>query len=253
MIKRRTFFAVAVGIALSSLAPSYASEAKIEQLAKQVTVRILTTSNSGSGVIIDRRNTTYTVLTNEHVTSVEPSQHYTILTVDGKTHRGSLRSLGSFEALDLALVEFESQTAYQPVALGNSEAVQAGESVYAAGFPNYHTPADRRYLESTYNWGTKAFLLTRGIVSMHASKSLLRGYSLGYTNVVRDGMSGGPVLDRAGRLVGINGRLSYSMQGNRAFVFTDGTQPPQALIKQMQPLSWAIPTSQFRSLLVNYF
>lgn len=231
------------------LTPSQARSIPIEQFAKQITVRVIGKGGSGSGVIIDRRQTTYTILTNRHVIAEEAS--HSILTSDGTLHPAVLQKTIRLNTLDLALLEFESKQTYSVVEIGKSETLRSGDPLYAAGFPNYYLASDRSYLESTHNWGTKAFLLTKGTLKMYAPKPLLQGYSLGYTNIVRDGMSGGPVLDRNGRLVGINGRLSYPMQGDRAFMFEDGTQPNPTLIKQMEPLSWAIPVSQFQSLFAH--
>lgn len=251
MFKRRTLIALTVGIALSMLTPSQASSIPIEQLAKQVTVRVIGKLGSGSGVIIDRRQTTYTILTNQHVIAEEAS--CSILTSDGTLHPAVVQKTVRLNALDLAMLEFESKQTYLVVEIGKAETLHSGDPLYAAGFPNYYLPSDRSYLESTHKWGKEAFLITQGIMKMYSPKPMLQGYSLGYTNIVRDGMSGGPVLDRKGRLVGINGRLSYPLQGDRAFMFEDGTQPNQTLIKQMEPLSWAIPVSQFQSLLKNFF
>ena len=74
------------------------------------------------------------------------------------------------------------------------------------------------------------------------------GYGLGYTNEIEQGMSGGPVLNESGQVVGINGRLKYPLQGIDGFTFADGTKPSIKLFKQMEALSWAIPISTFRQL-----
>lgn len=83
-------------------------------------------------------------------------------------------------------------------------------------------------------------------------KPLEQGYQLGYTNEVAAGMSGGPILDRSGQLVGINGGLKYPPQGIAAFTFADGTSPSVSLFEQMESLSWAIPVSTIRRLLRLY-
>lgn len=222
---------------------------QVREIAKQVTVRILTDEGGGSGVIVRRRGSVYTVLTCEHVVTNGSGNEYPVLTADGVTYRGRWQRRVRFRGLDLALIEFSSQKSYRVAILGNSNHLVAGDRLYAAGFPNYYSPANRKYLESTYNWGMRAFLLTTGEFSNFSRKSLARGYSLGYTNEVKDGMSGGPVLNQRGELVGVNGRLKYPLQGSDVFVFTDGTRPSPEQFRQMEALSWAIPITSVRQLL----
>ena len=76
------------------------------------------------------------------------------------------------------------------------------------------------------------------------------GYQLGYTNNVENGMSGGPVIDAQGRLIGINGRLKHPFIGINAYVFTDGSMPSKKQFLQMETLSWAIPIAKFQK--INY-
>ena len=216
-----------------------------EEIANQVTVRILSKESSGSGVIISRQGETYTVLTNEHVLKNAKDKDYRILTVDGLIHSSILVKNAMFVGADLAIVKFNTNNNYQVVALGDSSSLSLDDPVYAAGFPNYYFPIDSNVVEATYNWGRRAFRLTVGDVRMLPLKSLREGYGLGYTNEVVDGMSGGPVLNQKGELVGINGKLKYSLQEEEGYLFIDGTRPSQHLFEQMRSLSWAIPSSSF--------
>ncbi len=220
-----------------------------EEIASQVTVRIIAEGGGGSGVIVGRHGQTYTVLTNEHVVANSRAKDYKILTVDGTIHSGIWEQGFRFGEADLAIVQFSSKSNYQVVVLGNSNALSLGDRLYAAGFPNYYFPKNSNTVESTHNWGLRAFRLTVGAVGMLPSQSLREGYGLGYTNEISDGMSGGPVLNQRGELVGINGKLKYSLQGVGGYLFIDGTRPSQQLFEQMQSLSWAIPISNFRQLL----
>lgn len=214
------------------------------EIAKQVTVRVLTKLGTGSGVVIAHQGQIYTVLTCEHVIADSQGSTDTVLTVDGRTHRARRRSLLGLKGIDLALVEFKSKTPYRVAALGDSNALSHGDRVYASGFPNYHFLQDA--IEDTRNWGWKAYKLTEGEVSLLPERSLPEGYRLGYTNEVEQGMSGGPVLSQSGQVVGINGRLKYPLQGIDVFVFADGTRPSVELFRQMEALSWAIPIATFR-------
>lgn len=219
----------------------------VTEIARQVTVRVLTEPGSGSGVIIDHQGQTYTVLTCEHVVANNNSGHYTVMTADGINHPARRKSIIYSGNIDLALVQFDSKTPYRVAELGDSSTLSTGKRLYAAGFPSYHF-IDENAIEDTRDWGTKAFRLTRGKVSLLSEHSLPGGYRLGYTNEVEQGMSGGPVLNERGQVVGINGRLKYPLQGIDVFTFTDGTKPSVQLFQQMEALSWAIPIATFRQI-----
>ncbi|MEP6521098.1 serine protease [Microcoleus vaginatus DQ-U2] len=221
-------------------------EPSVASVARQVTVRIFTSPGAGSGVIIDRQGQTYTVLTCAHVANASGNGSYRVLTPDGQTHLAFRQRIPALQGIDLALVRFESQTPYRVAVLGNFEEISIGEPVYISGFPNYQE-RDTNALEVTYDWGTKAFHLTTGNISMLLlDRSLHRGYKLGYTNATKGGMSGGAVLDRQGRLIGIHGRGKQTIQGISAFRLADGTMPSPELYEQMSGLSWAIPIYSFQ-------
>ncbi|MGC9528590.1 MAG: S1 family peptidase [Limnospira sp.] len=224
-------------------------ENSVLQIARQITVRILTDPGAGSGVIIDRRGDIYTVLTCDHVANGGRDETYEILTPDGQTHVGWRRQISVLQGLDLAVIEFESHNPYRVAILGNLEQISVGEPIYVSGFPNYQ-PRDDNGLDITYDWGLEAFRFSAGNVSMKLSeRSLQRGYQLAYTNENGVGMSGGPVLDRYGQVIGIHGRGRVTIQGIETFRFTDGTLPSRELYERMSPLSWAIPISTFQRLI----
>lgn len=221
----------------------------VAEIAKQVTVRVLTEPASGSGVVIARQGQIYTVLTCQHVVA-DSSGHYSVLSADGMTYAVRRNSIRHFDGVDLALVQFESKIPYRVAALGNYNALLTGDRVYASGFPNYHF-ISQSAIEDTRDWGTRAFRVTTGEVSLLLERSLPEGYRLGYTNEVELGMSGGPVLNESGQVVGINGRLKYPLQGIDVFTFADGTKPSVELFQQMESLSWAIPIATFQQVTVG--
>ncbi|MBE9183120.1 trypsin-like peptidase domain-containing protein [Oculatella sp. LEGE 06141] len=232
---------------VSPTQPLIPNDQAVADIARQVTVRVLGEPGSGSGVLLSHQANTYTVLTCEHVVAQSQSDRYTILTADGITHSARRVTRSALAHLDLALLEFESETAYRVVRLGDSNAIAVGDRVYASGFPNYRFLDAQNQIESTRDWGTKAYHLTTGEVSLLLGQSLQGGYRLGYTNEIEQGMSGGPVVDRLGRLVGITGRLKYPLQGIEAYTFADGTRPSEALFQQMETLSWAVPIASFQT------
>ena len=217
------------------------------EIARQVSVRIVANKGAGSGVIIGRRGQVYTVLTCAHVVNEGQGNSYSILAPDGRTYSARLVRSVQFGDRDLALVQFTSQEDYQVVEMGDSDNLSIGEQLYAGGFPNWHW-VNKDEIADTRNWGWRAFRLTRGNVGMIPERSLPRGYQLGYTNEVEDGMSGGPVLNSNGQLVGINGRLKFPPQGIQVYRFADGTAPSQTLYQRMAGLSWAIPIGIFQRM-----
>ncbi|MEA5618593.1 serine protease [Cronbergia sp. UHCC 0137] len=220
---------------------------KTEEIAKNVTIRILTKSGSGSGVIIKRKGQTYIALTNHHVVADSPEHGYQVMTVNGKMYPARELNHAKNPTLDLALVEFTSQENYQVVQLQKSRAIIEGERVYASGFPAWHFTWQGKKIirfEETRNWGIRAFKLTTGIVKLQLPKTFPGGYQVGYTNDVSQGMSGGPVLNQKGELIAINGLLKYPFQGINAFTFADGSVPNKQLYLKIDPLSWAIPINK---------
>ena len=220
---------------------------QVSEIANLVTVRILSDSVSGSGVIIQRQGKTYTVLTNNHVVADNKDKTYQVLTADGRIHIAKWLRSSMFGKVDLALVQFTTSQSYRVAEIANSNQLSVGDAVYAAGFPNWHW-INSESIEKTRNWGLKAFKLTSGKVGMLPAQSLESGYQLGYTNDIAEGMSGGPVLDISGKLVGINGKSKYPLGGIDVFKLADGSVPSQAVFRQMEALSWAIPIGTFQQL-----
>lgn len=221
--------------------PLSGEEAK--KLAQAVTVRLLGESGAGSGILIAFDGDSYTVLTNNHVVELM-GDDFQVMTVDGKLHRGKKIPEERFRGLDLGLVSFTAPRNYTVAPIATKK-LKSEAKLYAAGFPNYRAVAPDR-LEDTRSWGVRAFHFTQGYFTMRLKdKSLEGGYQLGYSNEVEQGMSGGPVLDAYGRVVAVNGRLKYPIQGIDAFPFTDGTKPTKEEYEKMETLSWAVPIPNF--------
>ena len=182
-------------VAQPQFAVAQLSPQQVEAIGREVTVRI-DGSGGGSGVIVDRKDNTYFVLTNHHV--VRYPDRYEIETSDG--NRYPIYKMQELPGLDLALVQFQSNKIYRVAELGNSDQLTGGANVYAAGFPVPEPQREQR----TYRFAGGQF--------QRYQPAGDNGYTMVYNSEVVHGMSGGPVLDGVGRVVGINGRFCSGLR-----------------------------------------
>jgi S1-C subfamily serine protease len=172
-------------------------------IAKTITVRI-DGANTGSGVILEHQADRYVVLSNWHVVStgnqpISPKS-LTIQTVDGQKHPISTKKIVRVGKLDLAILEFQSRHRYQTASIGNSDRLSEGASLYVAG-----------WADPSPQFSTRTYQLLIGNLSGRIEKPQ-DGYALVYTVNALPGMSGGPILDSRGNLVGINGRATVDLR-----------------------------------------
>ena len=193
---------------------------ELEAKAKQITVRIDSSSGgNGSGVIVAKQGNTYTVLTAAHVVCQKDDSsscidyNYDIVAPDGKKYPVDLDRVKRQEGVDLAVVRFDSSEQYQIAELA-SYPINKSDAVFVAGYPKLsnNTPADWLFslgkgqereqglLEVNDN-----SLSTDSSALIGAQGSLSGGYEMVYTSITYGGMSGGAVLDREGRVIGIHG------------------------------------------------
>ncbi|BAY28000.1 tetratricopeptide repeat-containing protein [Calothrix sp. NIES-2100] len=165
--------------------------AEVYSIAQKITVRI-DGANTGSGIIIERTGDTYTVVTNWHVMRLEGS--YTVRTEDGRQYNINHNQVKPLGNVDLAVFQFTSNQNYPVADKGNSDQLTGGKTVYVAGYPTGISGVSGRN-----------FKFLSGQISSLLSNPK-DGYALDYTVQSFKGMSGGPILDEQGKLVGIHGR-----------------------------------------------
>lgn len=151
---------------------------------------------TGTGFVIDRDGT---ILTNAHV--IEGAVRVSVQLEDDRVV--SARVIGKDLSTDLALVQIDKDDAkgLPPLQLGVSKDVQVGDPTVAIGNPFG--------LERT---------LTTGVVS--ALQREIKGLdNFTIENVIQTdapinpGNSGGPLIDAAGRVIGINSQIQTSQGG----------------------------------------
>jgi S1-C subfamily serine protease len=196
---------------------------------KQVTVRVQTANISGSGVIFERVispvGSRYRILTNAHnLLKADTAQ---IQTSDGQLHNAMRTHTQVLMANDLAVLEFTSPYIYRS-AEWSQQSITKDTVVVAAGF----------------EFDRPEVTMTSGAVSLVLAQPLKRGYQLGYSGRIRQGMSGGPILDQTGLLLGVNAVSAYPII-NRGYIFADGTRPSPATIKQLRRSNWGIPVAPY--------
>jgi S1-C subfamily serine protease len=212
-----------------SIARAPLANVELHSHVKQVTVRVQTASISGSGVIFDRVTSQvgsrYRILTNAHnLLKADTAQ---IQTSDGQLHNAVRTHTQVLTANDLAVLEFSSPNIYRS-AEWSEQAITKDTAVVAAGF----------------EFDQPEVTMTPGEVSLVLPQPLKRGYQLGYSGRIRQGMSGGPILDQTGLLLGVNAVSAYPII-NRGYVFADGTRPSPAIIKQLRRSNWGIPVAPY--------
>lgn len=142
----------------------------------------------GSGVIVSKRGY---VLTNSHLVSGQRFVTVTLFTAQGqRSFKGQIVAQASDR--DLAIVKIDPQNIDLPVVpTGNSDAVQAGDTVLAFGNP----------------FGLSQ-TVTSGIVSAVRASTVIEGHQL--NNLIQtdapinQGNSGGPLVNLRGEVIGIN-------------------------------------------------
>lgn len=158
-------------------------------------------ASEGSGVVLTADGE---VLTNNHVVSgVGNGGQITVSTSDGNQYRATV--VGTSPSYDLAVLRLEGASGLKAATLGESADVQVGEQVVATGSP--------QGLSGT---------VTAGIVSA-LNRTVAAGGDGGAPVVynglqtdapINQGNSGGPLVNLAGQVVGINSAIATSGQNS---------------------------------------
>ena len=152
---------------------------------------------TGTGFVWDNQGH---IVTNFHV--IQGGNAATVTLADQSVHRANL--VGAFADRDLAVLKIDApKDKLAPIAIGTSRDLLVGQRVYAIGNPFG--------LDQTLTTGIVS-ALNREIDS--ANNRTIRG-AIQTDAAINPGNSGGPLLDSAGRLIGVNTAI-YSPSGASA-------------------------------------
>ncbi len=162
-----------------------------------------TVAGAGTGMILTSSGE---VLTNDHVVAGASTVSVTLF---GQTHPLSARVIGTDPAQDLALIQIEGAHDLPTVQLGDSNQVLVGDTVIAIG--------NALALSG-------GLTVTEGIVSSKNrtlnATSEVTGKSENLSGLIQtqapinSGNSGGPLVNTAGQVIGMNTAVAESTQGN---------------------------------------
>ena len=223
---------------------------RVNQVAADISIRILDQDFLGSGFIVQQTGREYIVITNQHVLRAGKAP-YKIETVDGKIHQAKVISNmnAADYQYDLAALKFTADEVYQTATIGNSVELKVGQPVFAAGFP-YQESTDIRtpaLFNESNSYSSRKLALKSGRVAIILNQALEEGYQIGYTNDVKKGMSGGALLNDQGEVIGVNGKHAYPLWESPE-IYQDGSEPCPALQELITRSSLAIPIEKSSEL-----
>jgi serine protease Do len=160
---------------------------------------------TGTGFIVDQRGL---ILTNQHV--VDAAERVMVKLADGRSFRATV--VGADADLDLAVLKVDAGVPLPELPLGNSDELRVGEWVCAIGNPYAY--------EHTVTVGVVSFV-GRKLFDQSLDQYIQTDAAISFGN------SGGPLLNTAGEVVGINTAVS----------------------RQASNIGFAIPVNQAREVL----
>lgn len=242
LIQDPSFFAYINSVStlvLAKQSPEDLSKKQLCNIARHISLKVIRGERWGSGILVKKQGTVYSLVTNGHV--LEKREEYTIQTYDGKKYQAKVLvrfDHGESTGTDLAILQFNSSENYTVATL--AKGVER-EKVFAAGYPLDPdlTRSDR-----------KGFMCTDlGSISKKLAQPMQEGYQLGSAISTRPGMSGGPLLNAQGKVVGINGKGEpFIFTNNNLYLYKNGSRVSESLglpaskaLELLASLSWAIP------------
>ncbi|NEP76760.1 MAG: tetratricopeptide repeat protein [Okeania sp. SIO3B3] len=190
----------------------------LNRLAKRTVVEIVSESfltgddkyiREASGVIIGKKDSTYYVLTANHISDSDDGL-FVVTRSEKPGKRGEvqpLKFIKRYPKEDLAVVAFASLTDYEVAVVGEASLLDDGDGVYVGGWPGAED--------------SEGFQFTPALVTNPRAGNNLNYQPTVPGEDVSEGMSGGAVLNEAGQLVAIHvGLTRFGGDGDGVLIST---------------------------------
>tara|TARA_B100001989_G_scaffold248374_1_gene221900 strand:+ start:2136 stop:3548 length:1413 start_codon:yes stop_codon:yes gene_type:complete len=180
---------------------------QISSLARSTAVEIILPLKLGygSGVIIERKDSQYSVLTAMHIfEDIDEEIPITIRTADYSFYKVNKENIQQIENLDLAIFTFKTDKEYETANFSNLSTLKKDDVLFSSGFVG------------------STFYLQKGKLVASSNLKVKDGNQLIYTSKVVPGMSGGGIFDNYGKLVGINTMSNSKSFQDKSFSYSLG-------------------------------
>jgi serine protease Do len=174
----------------------------------------------GSGFVIDPSGV---IVTNYHV--VENAFEITVVFTDGSRLPGQV--ISASRLADLALLKVDAKRPLLAAHWGDSDKVQVGDQVFAAGNP--------------FGLGLS---LSAGIVSALNRDIQNSPYDdlIQTDATINHGNSGGPLFDMQGQVIGVNSAIISPTTGSVGLGFAEPANSARFVIDRLQKYGWVRPS-----------
>lgn len=162
-----------------------------------------TEEGAGTGIIISQDGY---VLTNKHV--IQGSQTVSVVTSDGVTH-SDVKVVGTDPLNDIAFLKINGVSGLKPAELGDSSSIRIGQQVVAIGnaLGQYQNTVTSGIISGTGR------SVTAGVDGSPQSGNETLTDLIQTDAAINEGNSGGPLVNIAGQVIGINTALASNANG----------------------------------------
>jgi hypothetical protein len=208
----------------------------------------------GSGFIIKKSrqhrssNNKYYLLTTRHIWKESPNNElvFSITLSDKIKYKGeicneSLSILSAIVEYDLQVICFKSKNEYEIAKISQNK-VKTWDNVYILGY---------KCIDINTGCNKSKFVTGNiGLTDLFSSNlTLIKGYSVPYTNQTDEGMSGSPVLDSSAEVVAIHGlgkNAEAPVSNNSPYSLSDKTLLTKRNKDMAEYFSWGIALGKIK-------